>query len=103
MQAMGVYKTLYLRNILVPERMSVIGFDDIPLTAIVSPSLTSVRQPLFDMGRVASTMLVRLIAGEPLDSPRVELATTLNTRESCASPPSPSLKTREESQQSTLE
>jgi len=103
LQAMGVYKALYLRNILVPERMSVIGFDDIPFTAIVSPSLTSVRQPLFDMGRVATTMLTRLIAGEPLDSPRVELATTLITRESCASPPSLSLRTREDSQQSTLE
>src|SRR5947209_15684721 len=103
MQAMGVYKALYLRNIHVPERMSVVGFDDIPLTGIVSPSLTSVHQPLFDMGRVATTMLLRLIAGEPLDSPRVELATTLITRESCAPPPSLSLKTREDSQQSALE
>jgi len=89
LQAMGVYKALYLRNIHVPERMSVIGFDDIPLTTIVSPSLTSVRQPLFDMGRVATSMLLHLIAGEPLDSFRVLLPTTLITRESCASPPSP--------------
>ncbi len=103
LQAMGVYKALYLRNIHVPERMSVIGFDDIPLTTIVSPSLTSVRQPLFDMGRVATSMLIRLIAGEPLDSLRVELATTLITRESCTPPPSPTLKPREDSQQSTLE
>ena len=103
MQAMGIYKALYLRNIRVPEGVSVIGFDDIPFTGIVSPSLTSVRQPLFDMGRVATTMLLRLVAGESLDSLRVELATTLITRESCASAPSPSLKTREESQQSTLE
>lgn len=91
-----------LRNIHVPEHMSVIGFDDIPSTTIVSPSLTSMRQPLFDMGRVATTMLMRLIVGEPLDSPRVELATTLFTRESCAPPSSPSLKPREDSQQSTL-
>jgi DNA-binding LacI/PurR family transcriptional regulator len=103
LQAMGVYKALYLRNIPVPERMSVIGFDDIPSTTIVSPSLTSVRQPLFDMGRVATTMLMRLITGEPLDSSRVELPTTLITRESCASLPSPSLRRREDSQQSTLE
>lgn len=89
LQAMGIYKALYMRNIHVPERMSVIGFDDIPLTTIVSPSLTSVRQPLFEMGRVATTMLLRLIAGEPLDSSRVLLPTTLITRESCASPPSP--------------
>ena len=88
LQAMGAYKALYLRNIHVPEHMSVIGFDDIALTTIVSPSLTTVRQPLFDMGRVATTMLLRQIAGEPLDSPRVELPTTLITRESCASVPS---------------
>ncbi|TMD70046.1 MAG: LacI family DNA-binding transcriptional regulator [Chloroflexi bacterium] len=68
LQAMGVFKALYLRNIHVPERMSVIGFDDIPLTTIVSPSLTSARQPLFDMGRVATSMLIRLITGEPLGS-----------------------------------
>jgi len=92
MQAMGIYKALYLRNIRVPEGVSVIGFDDIPFTGIVSPSLTSVRQPLFDMGRVATTMLLRLVAGESLDSLRVELATTLITRESCASAPSPSLE-----------
>ncbi len=87
LQAMGVYKALYLRNIHVPEHMSVIGFDDIPLTTIVSPSLSTVRQPLFDMGRVATSMLMRVITGEPLDTSRVELLTTLITRESCASPP----------------
>jgi len=103
MQAMGVYKALYLRNIVVPERMSVIGFDDIPFTGVVSPALTSVRQPLFEMGRLATTMLLRLIAGEPLDNLRVELATTLITRESCASPSLSLGKTHEESQQSTLE
>lgn len=88
LQAMGVYKALYLRNIHVPERMSVIGFDDIPFTTIVSPSLTTVRQPLFEMGRIATSMLMRLIAGESLDSPRVLLPTTLITRETCAPPPS---------------
>ena len=88
LQAMGVYKALYLRNIHVPERMSVIGFDDIPFTTIVSPSLTTFRQPLFEMGRIATSMLIRLIAGESLDSPRVLLPTTLITRETCAPPPS---------------
>ena len=88
LQAMGVYKALYLRNIHVPERMSVIGFDDIPFTTIVSPSLTTVRQPLFEMGRIATSMLMRLIAGAALDSPRVLLPTTLITRETCAPPPS---------------
>jgi LacI family transcriptional regulator len=81
----------------------VIGFDDIPFASVVSPSLTTINQHLFDMGRMAVTMLMRLIAGESLDNPQVELATTLITRESCA-PPSPyAWQTGKESQQSTME
>ena len=103
LQAMGVYKALYLRNMHVPERMSVIGFDNIPFAGVVSPGLTTIHQPLFDMGRMATTMLMRLIAGESLDSPRMELATTLITRESCASPSSHSLQTDKDSWQSSME
>lgn len=85
LQAMGVYSALRARGIAVPEGISVVGFDDVPLARLVTPTLTTVRQPLVEMGRVATTMLLRLIAGEPLDSIRVELATTLIVRESCAS------------------
>jgi len=45
-----------------------------------------VRQPLLEMGRVVTTMLLRLMAGEQVDSVRVELATRLIARESCAAP-----------------
>jgi LacI family transcriptional regulator len=84
LQAMGAYSALRARGIAVPQEISVVGFDDIPLASLVSPALTTVRQPLVEMGRVATTMLLSLIAGEPLDSIRVELATTLIVRESCA-------------------
>jgi LacI family transcriptional regulator len=90
MQAMGVYSALRAHGISIPNAsdhhlgMSVIGFDDVPLASIVTPTLTTVRQPLIEMGRVATTMLLRMIAGEPLDSMRIELTTTLIERESCA-------------------
>lgn len=84
MQAMGVYSALRTRELSIPDEMSVVGFDDILPASIVTPTLTTVRQPLVEMGRVATTMLLRLIAGEPLDSMRVELTTTLIERESCA-------------------
>jgi len=103
LQAMGVYKALYLRNIRVPEHMSVIGFDNIPFAGVVSPGLTTIHQPLFDMGRMATTMLLRLIAGEALVSSRVELATTLITRESCAPPSVRPLQTDQDSRQSSVE
>lgn len=83
-QAMGVYSALRAHGRSVPEGMSVIGFDDIPISSIVTPALTTIRQPLVEMGRVATTMLLRLISGEPLDSIRVELTTTLVERNSCA-------------------
>jgi LacI family transcriptional regulator len=83
-QAMGVYSALRARGLSVPDAMSVIGFDDVPLASIVTPALTTIRQPLVEMGRIATTMLLRLIAEEPLDTMRVELTTSLIVRESCA-------------------
>ncbi len=81
-QAVGVYSALRTRGLSVPDSISVVGFDDVPVSSLITPALTTVRQPLFEMGRVATTMLMRLIAEEPLDSNRVELTTTLIVRES---------------------
>jgi LacI family transcriptional regulator len=52
----------------------------------VAPPLTTVRQPLTDMGRMAVRVLLRVAAGETLESHRVELATQLIVRESTAPP-----------------
>lgn len=83
-QAMGAYSALRARGVRVPDEMSVVGFDDVPIASLVTPALTTIRQPLIEMGRVATTMLLHLIAEEPLDSIRVELVTSLILRESCA-------------------
>ncbi len=85
-QTTGVYRALYARDVHVPKDMSVIGFDDIPSAARMSPPLTTIRQPLREMGRTATQMLLRLIAGETLENKRIELATSLVQRESCAAP-----------------
>jgi LacI family transcriptional regulator len=81
-QAIGVYSALRTRGLSIPDAMSVVGFDDVPIASIVTPALTTVRQPLVEMGRVATTMLLRLIAEEALDTMRVELTTNLVVRES---------------------
>jgi LacI family transcriptional regulator len=83
-QALGVYSALRARGLDIPRDVSVVGFDDISVASIVTPALTTVRQPLMEMGRVATTMLLHLIAGEQLDSTRVELTTSLIERGSCA-------------------
>src|SRR3982074_3287592 len=52
----------------------------------MSAPLTTIHQPLVEIGKTAVTMLMRLIAGEQLDSNHVELSTSLVVRKSCAPP-----------------
>jgi len=61
----------------------VVGFDDIPASAITHPPLTTVRQPLYEMGRTAATMVMASVRGEPIPN-RVELPTSLVVRNSSA-------------------
>lgn len=56
--ALGVMSAAYVRGIRVPEDLSVMGFDDLPLAEMSLPPLTTVRQPLYGMGRRAATMLL---------------------------------------------
>jgi LacI family transcriptional regulator len=82
--ALGVVEAARRRGLRVPDDLSVVGFDDTILATLATPALTVVRQPLFDMGRVALRTLLRLAAGESLDSHHVELATQLVVRDSTA-------------------
>jgi len=85
-QAFGLYEAARQRGLRVPQDLSVVGFDDLPITRWVSPPLTTVRQPLAEMGRTAAQMLGDLIAGLALRTSRVELSTELIVRESTAAP-----------------
>ncbi len=85
-QALGVYEAARQRGLRIPEDLSVVGFDDLPLARWVSPPLTTVRQPLAEMGKVAAEMLGDLIEGTPLRTQRVELSTELMVRHSTAPP-----------------
>jgi LacI family transcriptional regulator len=80
--AAGVIEAARARGLRVPEDLSVVGFDDTQVARYASPPLTTVRQPLRDMGRVALRTALRLAAGERLDSHHVELATELVVRRS---------------------
>ncbi|MGW7520741.1 LacI family DNA-binding transcriptional regulator [Streptomyces sp. NPDC054796] len=84
--AMGAIEALRRRGLRVPDDVSVVGFDDLPEMRWASPPLTTVRQPLAEMGKVAARTVLRLAREEELDSPRVELATELIVRASSAPP-----------------
>jgi DNA-binding LacI/PurR family transcriptional regulator len=61
--ALGAIRALRERGLRVPEDVSVVGFDDIPSAAYQNPGLTTVRQPLREMGRRAAETLVHRIEG----------------------------------------
>ena len=86
-QAFGVMEAARQSGLSVPADLSVVGFDDLPMARWSSPPLTTVRQPLADMGRMAGRMLHDLINGGQLGSQRMELATHLVPRASTAPPP----------------
>src|SRR4051794_10726299 len=85
--AIGAIQAARSRGLRVPEDLSVAGFDDVEHATIVTPTLTTVRQPLAEMGRTAVSLLTRLLAGQRVETLRIELGTRLVVRESTGPPP----------------
>ncbi|HTW07805.1 MAG TPA: LacI family DNA-binding transcriptional regulator [Acidimicrobiales bacterium] len=86
LSALGVLRAARECGLRVPEDLSVVGFDDIPLAEWSTPALTTVRQPLTEMAAVAVNTLLAGSAGNGSTRRRVELATDLIVRESTAPP-----------------
>jgi LacI family transcriptional regulator len=84
--AVAVIRAAHARGLRVPEDLSVVGFDDAEQAALVTPALTTVRQPLAEMGRMAVSLLLRLLENQRLEGLNVELATRLVVRDSTAPP-----------------
>jgi LacI family transcriptional regulator len=84
--AIGVMQTARARGVAVPESLSVVGFDDLEEAEIVTPALTTIRQPLAEMGRIAVSLLMRLLENQRLEALHVELGTRLVVRDSTAPP-----------------
>ena len=82
-QAVGVYQALHELGMSVPDDISVIGFDNLSYTEMMNPPLTTVHAPRLELGRTATTMLLRLINEEPLEMTRMVLPTLFIERQSC--------------------
>lgn len=85
--AVGLLEASRRLGIAVPDELSVVGFDDSGLAASSAPPLTTVHQPIVEMGRAAVGTLFRLAAADVPPVHRVELATHLVVRSSTAPPP----------------
>ena len=86
LQALGVLRAARERGLHVPEDLSVVGYDDLPVAAWIGPPLTTVRQPLQEMAATAARMVLDLARGEEPRNLRIDLATELVVRESTAPP-----------------
>jgi LacI family transcriptional regulator len=85
--AIGAIQAARARGLSVPEDLSIVGFDDVEHATIVTPALTTVRQPLAEMGRTAVSLLMRLLLErQRVEALHVELATRLVVRDSTAPP-----------------
>jgi LacI family transcriptional regulator len=86
-QAYGVYAAAKAHGLSVPADISVVGFDDVSLCQWVSPKLTTIRQPLEEMAREAVRLLCAMAyQGAKSPKPKIELGTSLVTRESTCPP-----------------
>ncbi|MFD6025416.1 LacI family DNA-binding transcriptional regulator [Streptomyces griseoluteus] len=87
LQALGLYEAARELGLRVPEDVSVVGFDDLPVARWVGPPLTTVRQPLTEMAEAAARLVLELGRGEREGTAtRLELATSLVVRSSTAAP-----------------
>ncbi len=95
--AIGAIRAFVDAGLRIPEDISVVGFDDIPQARYTIPRLTTIRQPLERMGRLAATILLKKIEGRGVDDPEVlRIDPELIVRQStgpCPTPAPSSLRT----------
>jgi len=88
--ALGAIRAFQEAGLRVPQDISVVGFDDIQSAAYSTPSLTTVRQPLAHMGRLAAEALLARIESGAKDYPlEIPIEPELVVRQSTAAPPKP--------------
>ncbi len=80
LSAAGAMRALREAGVRVPADVSVVGFDDIPLASYTDPGLTTVRQPLREMGELATQMLLSSFEGVPLEESRQVIEASLIVR-----------------------
>ena len=80
--ALGVLFECQRRGISVPDQMAIAGFNDLPWSAHAMPGITSIVTPRYDIGFAAAQLLIRVLRGEIIEQPRVDLGFHLMVRES---------------------
>lgn len=83
LQAMGGMKMLREMHMRVPEDVAVIGFDDMKMSELFDPPISSVHQPMYEMGKLGTEMLLESIKNKTFSNDKRVLKTQLVVRKSC--------------------
>lgn len=92
--AIGAIRAIQDHGIRVPEDISVVGFDDIQSAAFQNPSLTTIRQPLHQMGTIAARMVLEQVRGKTAAPDTIAVLPELVIRESTCPPPEKAARSR---------
>ena len=86
MMAIGALEYCRTKGLKVPTDVSIVGFDDVPMAPLLTPRLTTVRQPADEMGMGAAELLIDLIQGETNPDLPKPYPVEVKVRESTAKP-----------------
>jgi LacI family transcriptional regulator len=86
LMAFGAMRAVQERGLIVGKDVSVTGFDDIPLAEHMHPPLTTVSQPIYDIGGTVCEMLIGLVKGEAPEQQQIILKPSLIVRQSTGIP-----------------
>ena len=81
--AIGLMNYLYDNDISVPEDLSIAGYGDINVASIYRPTLTTIKEPYYDLGAISIRKMLKKLIGEPMDEDKIVLPIRLIKRESC--------------------
>lgn len=81
--AIGLMNYLYDNGINVPDDISVAGYGDLNVASIYRPTLTTIKEPYYDMGAISIRKMLKKLIGEPIDEESIVLPIRLAKRESC--------------------
>jgi LacI family transcriptional regulator len=86
--AYGARLTIFRRGLRVPEDISLVGFDDLPTSSYMTPPLTTVRQPTYEIGRLAAQAIVQMIRKQPIALKTIPLTLVIRETTRRWAPPS---------------
>jgi LacI family transcriptional regulator len=90
MMATGALHATHEAGLCVPADLAIVGFDDVPMASFVNPPLTTIRQPIYELGTIAVKLLIDQLAEHAQRPTQMRIPTQLIVRQSCgAATPQP--------------